>query len=86
MNEQTVELIVKYALNTNATNAVKKNSDILGKDLGMDSLDVVNAVIEMEEKLNIEILDEELQPFQKGKKTVQDVIDFVKTKSPVVTY
>lgn len=45
-------------------------------DLGADSLDLVELVMEMEENFGIEISDEELERIV----TVQDVIDFLKAK------
>ncbi len=45
-------------------------------DLGADSLDLVELVMEMEENFGVEISDEELERIV----TVQDVIDFLKAK------
>jgi acyl carrier protein len=45
-------------------------------DLGADSLDLVELVMEMEENFGIEISDDELEKIV----TVQDVIDFLKAK------
>lgn len=45
-------------------------------DLGADSLDIVELVMEMEEKFNIQIEDSELQKIR----TVGDVIAFLKNK------
>ncbi|KAF0159971.1 MAG: acyl carrier protein [Syntrophaceae bacterium] len=45
-------------------------------DLGADSLDLVELIMEMEEKFGVEIADEELEKIR----TIQDVIDFIKKK------
>ncbi len=45
-------------------------------DLGADSLDLVELIMEMEEKFGVEIADEELEKIR----TIQDVIDFIKRK------
>jgi acyl carrier protein len=42
-------------------------------DLGADSLDIVEMLMELEEKFNIEIADEELEKIS----TVGDVIDYL---------
>ena len=46
------------------------------EDLGADSLDVVELVMALEEKFDIEIPDEEAEKIQ----TVQNVIDYVESK------
>jgi acyl carrier protein len=45
-------------------------------DLGADSLDLVELVMELEEHFNIEISDEESQNF----KTVADVASYIESK------
>jgi acyl carrier protein len=45
-------------------------------DLGADSLDLVELIMEMEENFGIQIADEELEKIR----TVKDVIDFLKNK------
>jgi acyl carrier protein len=45
-------------------------------DLGADSLDIVELIMEMEENFGIQIADDELDKIR----TIQDVIDFLKTK------
>ncbi|HOO41139.1 MAG TPA: acyl carrier protein, partial [Syntrophales bacterium] len=45
-------------------------------DLGADSLDLVELIMEMEETFNIQVADEELEKIR----TVQDVIDFLRGK------
>ena len=45
-------------------------------DLGADSLDIVELLMEMEETFGVEIADEELEKIS----TIKDVIDFLKQK------
>jgi acyl carrier protein len=45
-------------------------------DLGADSLDIVELLMEMEEAFGIEIADEELEKIA----TIQDVVDFLRQK------
>ena len=45
-------------------------------DLGADSLDLVELIMEMEERFGVEIADEELEKIR----TIQDVIDFIQKK------
>lgn len=68
--EQVKELVVEN-LNVEA-DKIKLESDLL-KDLGADSLDVVEFTMALEEKFDIEIPDEAVENI----KTVQDVINFI---------
>ena len=43
------------------------------EDLGADSLDVVELIMEMEEEFDTEIPDEDIE----GLKTLQDVVDYI---------
>ena len=45
-------------------------------DLGADSLDIVELLMEMEEAFGVEIADEDLEKIR----TIKDVIDFLKLK------
>jgi acyl carrier protein len=45
-------------------------------DLGADSLDLVELIMEMEENFGIEIADEELEKIR----TIQNVVDFLRQK------
>jgi acyl carrier protein len=45
-------------------------------DLGADSLDIVELLMEMEEAFGVEIADEELEKIS----TIKDVVDFLKQK------
>ena len=55
-----------------APDAVKLESKII-EDLGADSLDVVELVMDLEEKFEVEIPDSEAEKL----KTIQDVVTFV---------
>ena len=55
-----------------APDAVKLESKII-EDLGADSLDVVELVMSLEEKFEVEIPDSEAEKL----KTIQDVVTFV---------
>lgn len=46
------------------------------KDLGADSLDIVELIMALEEEFNIEILDEEVEKMN----TVQDYIEYIKNR------
>ncbi|HOI75850.1 MAG TPA: acyl carrier protein [Syntrophales bacterium] len=46
------------------------------EDLGADSLDLVELIMEMEENFGITIADNELEKIR----TIQDAIDFLKSK------
>ena len=46
------------------------------KDLGIDSLDLVDLVFELEEEIGVEFEDEELLKIS----TVQDLLDLIETK------
>ena len=53
-----------------------KLEDSFIDDLGADSLDLVELIMEMEEAFGVEIADEELEKIR----TIQDVIDFLRNK------
>lgn len=56
---------------------LKSNLDKNFQELDIDSLDIVEVCIEIEEKFNLrEIQDSEIENF----KTIKDVIDFVETQ------
>lgn len=57
-----------------APDAVKLESKII-EDLGADSLDVVELVMALEEKFEVEIPDSEAEKL----KTIQDVVSFVES-------
>jgi len=47
------------------------------EDLGADSLDLVELIMELEENFGIKITDEELEKIR----TIQDITDFIKRKT-----
>lgn len=53
-----------------------KLGDTFAKDLKIDSLDIVEIVMSVEEKFNIHIPDEMVEKMQ----TVQDLFNFIKSK------
>jgi acyl carrier protein len=66
-----VKEVVVEQLNVNP-DEVKLESDFV-EDLGADSLDVVELVMALEEKFEIEIPDEDAE----GIKTVKDVVEYI---------
>jgi len=73
LEEKVIELIVEQ-LDITKEECVPEASFL--DDLGADSLDLVELIMEMEETFNLEVADEELEKIR----TVQDVIDFLKGK------
>jgi len=69
-----VKAIVVEQLNVNA-DEVKEESKFV-EDLGADSLDVVELVMALEEKFDIEIPDDEAEKIV----TVKDAMDFIAAK------
>ena len=53
---------------------IKTNSSFI-EDLGADSLDIVELVMQMEEEFEVEIPDEEAENI----KTVQDAVNYINT-------
>jgi acyl carrier protein len=72
--EEKVIKIVMEQLDVTEEECVLEASFI--DDLGADSLDIVELLMEMEEEFGIEIADEELEKIA----TIQDVVDFLKQK------
>ena len=56
--------------------AIAPESSIID-DLGADSLDIVDMVMNLEEEFDIEIPDEEIESM----KTVSDIVKFIEAKS-----
>ena len=72
--EEIKEVVVEQ-LSVNA-DEIKEDSKFV-EDLGADSLDVVELVMALEEKFDIEIPDDEAEKIQ----TVKDVLDYVESKA-----
>ncbi|MCX5850127.1 MAG: acyl carrier protein [Deltaproteobacteria bacterium] len=73
LEEKVIKLIMEQ-LDVTKEQCVLEASFI--DDLGADSLDIVELLMEMEEAFGIEIADEELEKIS----TIKDVVDFLKQK------
>jgi acyl carrier protein len=73
LEERVIKLIVEQ-LDVTKEQCVLEASFI--DDLGADSLDIVELLMEMEEVFGVEIADEELEKIS----TIKDVVDFLKQK------
>jgi len=71
--EQKVKGIIAENLGV-AEDEIKNTSSFI-EDLGADSLDIVELVMQMEEEFEVEIPDEEAENI----KTVQNAIDYITT-------
>ncbi len=69
--EQKVKAIIAENLGVNA-DEIKITSSFID-DLGADSLDIVELVMQMEEEFEVEIPDEEAENI----KTVQNAVDYI---------
>ena len=75
--EEKITEIIAEQLNVTKEECVPEASFI--DDLGADSLDLVELIMEMEENFDIHIADEELEKIR----TIKDVIDFLHSKNVV---
>jgi acyl carrier protein len=73
LEEKVIKLIMEQ-LDVTKEQCVLEASFI--DDLGADSLDIVELLMEMEEAFGVEIADEELEKIS----TIKDVVDFLKQK------
>jgi acyl carrier protein len=73
LEERVIEIIMEQ-LDVTKEECVPAASFI--DDLGADSLDLVELIMEMEENFGIQISDEELEKIR----TIQNVIDYLKSK------
>ncbi len=73
LEEKVIKLVMEQ-LDVTKEQCVLEASFI--DDLGADSLDIVELLMEMEEAFGVEIADEELEKIS----TIKDVIDFLKQK------
>ncbi|OHD99033.1 MAG: acyl carrier protein [Sulfurimonas sp. RIFCSPLOWO2_12_FULL_36_74] len=69
-----IKAVVVEQLSVSA-DEVKEDSKFV-EDLGADSLDVVELVMALEEKFDIEIPDDEAEKIQ----TVRDVVNYIESK------
>lgn len=75
--EEKVISIIMEQLDVTREECVVEASFI--EDLGADSLDLVELIMEMEETFDIQIADNELEKIR----TIKDVLDFLKNKGTV---
>jgi acyl carrier protein len=73
LEEKVIKLVMEQ-LDVTKEECVLEASFI--DDLGADSLDIVELLMEMEEAFGVEIADEELEKIS----TIKDVINFLKQK------
>jgi acyl carrier protein len=73
LEEKVIKLVMEQ-LDVTLDECVLEASFI--DDLGADSLDLVELIMEMEEVFDLEIEDEELEKIR----TIKDVVDFLKGK------
>ena len=73
LEEKVIKLVMEQ-LDVTKEECVPEASFI--DDLGADSLDLVELIMEMEEVFGIEIADEELEKIR----TIKDVVEFLKIK------
>ncbi len=73
LEERVIKLVMEQ-LDVTREECVPEASFI--DDLGADSLDLVELIMEMEEVFGMEIADEELEKIR----TIKDVIEFFKSK------
>jgi acyl carrier protein len=73
LEEKVIKLVMEQ-LDVTREECVPEASFI--DDLGADSLDLVELIMEMEEVFGMEIADDELEKIR----TIKDVIDFLKNK------
>ncbi len=73
LEDKVIDIIVEQ-LNVTREECVPDASFL--NDLGADSLDLVELIMEMEENFDVTVADDELEKIR----TIQDVIDFLKRK------
>jgi acyl carrier protein len=75
--EEKVISIIMEQLDVTREECIAEASFI--EDLGADSLDLVELIMEMEETFDVQIADNELEKIR----TIKDVLDFIKSKGTV---
>ncbi len=73
LDDRVIEIIMEH-LDVTREECVPEASFI--EDLGADSLDLVELIMEMEENFELQISDEELEKIR----TIQDVLTFLRSK------
>ena len=74
-NEDKVKKIIaeQLAMDVDEVSAIS----LIGDDLGADSLDVIELIVQFEEEFYIEIPDEDVEKI----KTVKDAIDYINARA-----
>ncbi|ANZ22557.1 acyl carrier protein [Buchnera aphidicola (Diuraphis noxia)] len=72
--EQRIKKIITDKLDIKEKNLI--NNFSFTKDLGADSLDIVELIMALEEEFNIEISDEEAEKIN----TIQESIDYIQSR------
>ncbi len=76
-NEEIFEKVKKVVIEQLGVEADKvKNETVFADDLGMDSLDVVEFIMALEETFDIEIPDEDAEKM----KTIEDTVNYISSK------
>lgn len=71
---ERVKKIIENQLEINSEDIRLESS--LKDDLGIDSLEIFEIVMEMEDEFNVEIPNEDLEDME----TIQDVVDYLESK------
>lgn len=81
MQENIYRQVADVIIDKNClTNEEVKPEAKLKKDLGMDSLDIVELTMELEKEFSISIADEEYRTLNDNESTVADVVKLVESK------
>jgi len=74
-NENTVQKVYRCFEGLGAVQPFLKEvkKDTTFKELGLDSLDIIQGVLELEDKYNVQISDEQLDDFQ----SIGDIVDLL---------
>ena len=75
MENNILEEVIETIANVTEVdkNIIKEDSNLI-KDLEIDSLDLVDLVVEFEKKYNFQIPDQDVKEIQ----TVKDIVDYIK--------
>lgn len=76
MNRNEIETAVLKILKNNYDVAESTDKDSLIEDIGMDSLDVIEAIMSFENEFDVHIPDEDAQTI----KTINDLINYIDNK------
>ncbi|MDD2635766.1 MAG: phosphopantetheine-binding protein [Bacteroidales bacterium] len=76
IKNSVIEILRKYTINKDVWNNFGENSSIV-RDLKINSARIVDIIIDLEDKYNIEISDEELEKLT----CFKDIVDLIKSKT-----